>query len=577
MFTFFAKGRSHKYIKKIPVGTNKQTGKTKWRYIYPSDLGDKRKKAVKDIDSGSSQSTVMANSYVFAAMPPTLRADQIVDGMVLSDASGMHAKIKVDTNGNVKFIVDHKGHRQHGMVYDVDVPYVQNFYKIVAQRNNKKFVFAKLQKLHYLIKKRERDGDPLTRREMGRVKAALTRLEKTEGYKSVANLSDGEIARELANVRSLTTATPGSLASQPRTRRTTRQATSAPSVPKVEKSWNNELIEKAVPANMRTANPMKDGAFGKDEAFGNMYETFFAAMRNKNGLLPESIRNNFRSLSTRTTYSGNMWLGVENNVLRLTRTTDKSSHLLYNSFLRINKRYRKYKISSQLYIMQERGLRLAYENSSDELKKQAHVAINANIDIGRYAWAQEGFCYKYEGGKERHLNSVARQIDELIKKCRQPEDRANDSRYSAQEGNGYTYVFTDENANRLNAKDIFNIEALKKLRKKIDEFKNDDSFQPYRLLEIDKEIPNLTKRDFFTRQATSTSEYASYSDANPIPNRVGKLLMLCSGNWDAKKYVYPELQTGRLAEGHKKAFEFGEKQRLKNAKKHGWSHLYKID
>ena len=546
MFTFFAKGRTHKYIKKIPVKSS--TGKQKWRYIYPSDLSFSRKQLPEEIKSGN------YGAKIFAAMPPSLDYDNLPIGTVISH-NMMHLKLVDKKNGDYVFQYDHEGDNgYHGSKTTLSQRQFKSLYEEKARKNNRDFVEAKLQSLRDIIESRQNSKNPLTRREMGRVKAALTRLEKTEAYKYMASssVSGYETQLKLSEVRSLTNPT--------------QSFKQSPYGDFVE---NNTLIEKAVPSFLRTESSMTEGVLAEKEPFANMFKTFFTSMRYKKGLIPEEIRNLFKNLSAGKRQDF-VYLLQNNSVLELSRNTKPAKNTMYNDYLLINPPYRKYKMSTQLYIMQERAMRLAYENAPENLKKEARTEIDANIDIGKYAWAMEGFCYKNNEEKKDHLESVESMLEALISLT----ERSRNADALHEAGMDWIYKFCDKDGNPLRANEIFDREALQKLLSKVqDEFPSDAEFQPYRLCEIDKEMSNLMKRDFYTIQIDPDEN----KEGDPIPCRTGKLLMLLANNWGAKKHAYPELHEGAVAKGYKAAAKFAEQQRFDKAKEHGWGHLYKID
>jgi len=193
MFTFLIKGRSHKYIKKIPTGKKTKTGKPRWKYIYPSDLGASRAQHVESKG---------LKRYV-AAMPATLNVKDLAVGTVLTIGhKGHHIKIVAKAHGGFVLEHDHKGHPDHGKRALMSGEQVKDLYEKVAAIENWKFIQRKLSSLEKLITDRWDQGNPLTRREMGRVKAALTRLSKTEAFQKAPPLTKDKLAlvRELAEV-----------------------------------------------------------------------------------------------------------------------------------------------------------------------------------------------------------------------------------------------------------------------------------------------------------------------------------------------------------------------------------------
>jgi len=182
MFAFFAKGRTHKYIKKLPVKSG--TGKQKWRYIYPSDLGASRSS---HIESGGKEAMV-------AAMPFTLDVENLPVGTVLSMGDeNAHIKVIGKKGGRYQVQYDHEGHPKHGRKVLMTEEKLKLAYEEKAQKHNSQYMKKKFKKLLSLVEDHEVALGSV--QQIGRLKSILTKLEKTEQYKNMGWMSAADYKR----------------------------------------------------------------------------------------------------------------------------------------------------------------------------------------------------------------------------------------------------------------------------------------------------------------------------------------------------------------------------------------------
>ena len=219
-------------------------------------------------------------------------------------------------------------------------------------------------------------------------------------------------------------------------------------------------------------------------------------------------------------------------------TIDKSNPIinLYNDELSVVSSQRGTGFAAQLYARQEEYLKRATQNLPDELKANVVVTITADINVGKYYWATQGFRYKTDKSRGDHLYTLAEGIDSA-----RDEERNVD-----QDGGWKNLAARDENGEEKTLEDLgYPADVLDALRSKLmaesqrardPNIPADEKMEPWEVLELEPDVPGA--KPLFVKNVDS-------DEPKLIKCGLMKYLMLNGDDWKSIKHVHGPTQKDR--------------------------------
>ena len=198
---------------------------------------------------------------------------------------------------------------------------------------------------------------------------------------------------------------------------------------------------------------------------------------------------------------------------------------LHNNYLKIKKEMRGGDWNAQkMYARQEDWFKEATRNLPADQKANVVVTIYADINVGKYYWATQGFRYKNNDTRTSHLRSMIRQLDKLINNeapILPPLTKGGQSR--SMTAHGWDSGKLQAYRNYLESERV----------KATSGVSNDEKVEPWELLDKSPDGPPVWVKN---------TEWEAGDDPALVPKYIkcglAKLLMLNSIDWHSVKHVH---------------------------------------
>jgi len=193
---------------------------------------------------------------------------------------------------------------------------------------------------------------------------------------------------------------------------------------------------------------------------------------------------------------------------------------LHNSYLKISDSMRGGDWNAmKLYARQEDWLKEATRNLGADEKSNVVVTIYADINVGKYYWATQGFRYRGNSDRTSHLNSMLRTLDRLI---------AGDSMARTKGGHQKSMTDLGWSMDKLRTYRDYLQGEVTKANSGIP---NDQKVEPWELFDNDPNGPPVYVKN---------SDWVQGNDPSKryIKCTLSKFLMLQAPSWNAVKHVH---------------------------------------
>ena len=244
---------------------------------------------------------------------------------------------------------------------------------------------------------------------------------------------------------------------------------------------------------------------------------------------------------------------VNSSMGELERSLESGGFVLKNDWFEIDSRFRGKGMAAQLYAMQEDYMRKVYENIDDNSKSQVRIDILADISVGKYYWAKQGFMYTNDSSRMNHMYNMRDTLDSYEEALK--SDRADRL---------YGFNLRNSDGERISFKDSgYTVEMINEFRDFLDSNRN--TLEPIDVAEYN---PPSFPKDIYRKDNVS---------GTLIPMKFGKMLLLDSYHYNVSKPVFPESATRMYPRGvalaekaEKVNARMYAKQKMKDPESYSW-------
>lgn len=236
---------------------------------------------------------------------------------------------------------------------------------------------------------------------------------------------------------------------------------------------------------------------------------------------PESVKKVFQTLFDHyegkgywniSDYEGEVdgieYVSQDVQITRTINVTEATGYLnIYNDYFSMENEVRGKDTATQFYIKQEDWLRELTKNLPSHRRKQVSISILADVDVGKYLWAREGYMYKDHETRERHLRGIRVLFDTY-----------------SHENMEFLDVF-NEKGDLLSMSDLISEEDYQEMMRDFETMSEDKELEPMDILTH----PLANKTKFFYEG----------QGKKKVPCTLGKLMLLRGNQWNAKKKLHP--------------------------------------